>query len=146
MLLRAGLLDRGAHWGAIWRMPYSERARISVEYVSLIATYLERNYGSRGAVIHQQVHLGTSVIGKRRKLDVLMIHKPSQKALGLECKFQDVGGTADEKIPYALNDISAMRIPGCVVYAGRGFSRGVLHMLEASENAAYCLPDPQTVE
>lgn len=127
-------------------MAIRERAKLSGEYVSLVATYLERNFGSLGAVVHQQVHLGTSIIGKRRNLDILVIHKPSQKALGLECKFQDVGGTADEKIPYALDDIAAMRIPGCVVYAGRGFSRGVLHMLEASDNAAYCLPDPQRVE
>jgi hypothetical protein len=30
---------------------------------------------------------------------------------------------------------------GCIVYAGNGFSKGVLHMLEASEIAAYCHPD-----
>jgi hypothetical protein len=30
---------------------------------------------------------------------------------------------------------------GCIAYAGRGFSEGVLHMLRASPHAAYCLPD-----
>ena len=29
---------------------------------------------------------------------------------------------------------------GCIAYAGKGFSAGVLHMLRASTRAAYCLP------
>ena len=29
---------------------------------------------------------------------------------------------------------------GCIAYAGRGFSEGVLHMLRASPHAAFCLP------
>ena len=29
---------------------------------------------------------------------------------------------------------------GCIAYAGKGFSEGVLHMLRASTRAAYCLP------
>ena len=34
---------------------------------------------------------------------------------------------------------------GCIAYAGKGFSEGVLHMLNASPHAAYCLPfDGQT--
>jgi len=36
---------------------------------------------------------------------------------------------------------SALWVPGCLVYAGRGWSRGVLHQLEASRLAAYCLPE-----
>jgi hypothetical protein len=49
-------------------------------------------------------------------------------------------GTADEKIPYTLEDLSKLRMPACVVYAGVGFSQGVLHFLQSSELAAYCLP------
>ena len=30
----------------------------------------------------------------------------------------------------------------CIAYAGEGFSGGVLHMLQASPHAAYCLPSP----
>ena len=29
---------------------------------------------------------------------------------------------------------------GCIAYAGKGFSEGVLHMLRAAPRAAYCLP------
>ena len=46
-----------------------------------------------------------------------------------------------EKIPYSLQDLKAMRMPSALVYAGVGFSEGVLHLLQSSEMAAYCLPD-----
>ena len=29
---------------------------------------------------------------------------------------------------------------GCIAYAGQGFSDGILHMLRAAPEAAYCLP------
>ena len=31
-------------------------------------------------------------------------------------------------------------MPATLVYAGSGFSEGVLHFLKSSEDAAYCLP------
>jgi hypothetical protein len=55
-------------------------------------------------------------------------------------KFQESIGTVDEKIPYALEDLKAFPMAGCIAYAGGGFSDGVLHMLEASLHAAYCMP------
>ena len=53
----------------------------------------------------------------------------TNKAFAIECKFQDSQGTVDEKIPYALDDLQALPMAGCIAYAGKGFSRGVLHML-----------------
>ena len=66
----------------------------------------------------------------------------SERAFAIECKFQDSQGTVDEKIPYALDDLQALPMAGCITYAGGGFSDGVLHMLEASPRAAFCLPSP----
>ena len=43
-------------------------------------------------------------------------------------------------MPYALADLEAMWIPGCLVYAGQGWSTGVLHTLEGSRNAVFCDP------
>ena len=37
--------------------------------------------------------------------------------------------------------MKAVGVAGCIVYAGDGFSKGVLHLLQASEIAAYCLPE-----
>lgn len=111
------------------------------EYKHLIARYVMSAYGARGLHVYDEVHVGTSIIGKRRRID-LFLHVPTtNKVLGLECKYQDSSGTADEKIPYALQDLAALRMPACIVYAGAGFSTGVLHLLQGSESAAYCLPD-----
>lgn len=71
-----------------------------------------------------------------------MVSEPLNEAFCIECKYQDSPGTVDEKIPYALEDIRAMHMGSCIVYAGQGVSQGVLHMLQGSEIAAYCLPDP----
>ena len=113
------------------------------EYADLIARYILKNYGDRGVTVYREVDIGKSIIGKNRRIDIFVISH--SEAFAIECKYQDSQGTVDEKIPYALEDISAMHMGGCIVYAGSGFSTGVLHMLQASEVAAYCLPDPETL-
>jgi hypothetical protein len=77
---------------------------------------------------------------------VFCISEPDNRAFAVECKFQDSPGTVDEKIPYALDDLKALPMAGCITYAGQGFSEGVLHMLRASAHAAYCLPVPQQTD
>jgi hypothetical protein len=111
------------------------------QYKKLIAAYMVAAYGDRGIQIYEEVHLGTSMIGKQRRIDLFVLHPASGVALAVECKFQDSPGTVDEKIPYALQDLRAMRMPGVIVYAGAGFSEGVLHLLQSAEDAAYCFPE-----
>ena len=113
------------------------------EYKKLIARYIAHTYRDQGVQVYEEVPVGTSIIGKQRRVDVFV--KAGDQALAIECKFQDSSGTVDEKIPYALDDLAAMRMPGSIVYAGGGFSEGVLHLLQSSEYAAYCLPDPETL-
>jgi hypothetical protein len=108
------------------------------EYSDLIASYILFRYGQRGAVVYREVSVGKSIIGKNRKLDILVL--AGDDAYAIECKYQGSQGTAEEKIPYTLDDIAALQMGGCIAYAGDGFSPGVIHMLEASELAAYCLP------
>lgn len=112
------------------------------EYANLIAAYLTHNYGARGLTVYREVQLGKSIIGKNRRLDLFAVHDASSKALAIECKVQMTAGTADEKIPYTLEDLAAMHVPAFVVYAGTGFSDGVLHMLRSNKRAAYCHPEP----
>lgn len=111
------------------------------DYRDLIAAYVDRNFTSHGLAVYTEVPLGKSIIGKNRKVDVLVVK--SHVALAIECKYQDVPGTTDEKIPYALQDLEALRIAGCLAYAGPGWSEGVLHTLRASRFAAWCLPEPE---
>jgi hypothetical protein len=112
------------------------------EYADLIASYLVRNFGGRGLRVYREVTLGKTIIAKNRKVDIFALLDPRNEALAIECKYQEGQGTVDEKIPYALQDLQALPVPGCIVYAGGGFSQGILHMLEASPRAARCLPVP----
>lgn len=111
------------------------------DYRDLIAGYIVHNYGADGLIVYTEVSLGKTIIGKDRKLDVFVVRRADQAALAIECKYQDVQGTTDEKIPYSLHDLEAIRVAGCLAYAGEGWSRGILHTLEASPLAAYCLPE-----
>jgi hypothetical protein len=111
------------------------------QYRDLIASYIHHNYGPHGLVVYVEIALGKTVIGKDRNIDVFVIRPDDRKAVAIECKYQDSLGTVDEKIPYALQDLEALWVPGCLVYAGKGWSRGVLHSLEASRLAAACLPE-----
>ncbi|HSC87316.1 MAG TPA: PD-(D/E)XK nuclease superfamily protein [Polyangiaceae bacterium] len=115
------------------------------DYANSIAAYLAKNHGQRGLVVYREFSLGKTIIGKNRRLDVFALHEPSGRALAIECKWQGSQGTTDEKIPYALQDLAAMHIPAFMVYAGTGFSPGVLHMLQSHALAAYCLP-PSSLE
>lgn len=112
------------------------------EYAQIVAEYLSRRFGSRGLDIYREVRVGKSIIGKNRTVDVFCVSKQTGLAFAIECKYQDSLGTVDEKIPYAIEDLKALPMAGCIAYAGRGFSQGVLHMLAASPHAAYCLPIP----
>lgn len=110
------------------------------DYKHLVGRYLVRTYSNRGIEVFEEVSVGTSILGKQRRVDLLLLSRAQGKAVALECKYQDSSGTADEKIPYALQDLASMPMPGVIVYAGTGFSEGVLHLLKSSTSAAYCLP------
>jgi hypothetical protein len=111
------------------------------QYRDLIAGYIHHHYGPHGLVVYVEISLGKTVIGKDRCIDVFVIRPDDRKAMAIECKYQDSLGTVDEKIPYALQDLEALWVPGCLVYAGKGWSKGVLHTLEGSRLAAYCMPE-----
>ncbi len=115
-------------------------------YRDLIAAYIHHQYGEHGLVVYREVNLGKTIIGKDRQIDVFVMRPLDQKAIAIECKYQDALGSVDEKIPYALLDLEALWVPGCLVYAGRGWSRGVLHQLEASRLAAYCMPERPSLQ
>ena len=116
------------------------------EYANLVAAYLSRRFASRGLQVYREVRVGKTIIGKNRCIDIFCIADDTRKAFAIECKYQDSQGTVDEKIPYALDDLRALPMAGCIAYAGTGFSEGVRYMLEASPHAAYCLPLPEQAD
>jgi hypothetical protein len=116
------------------------------EYANLVAIYVSTRFGARGLKVYREIRVGKTIIGKNRCIDIFCICESSNKAFAIECKFQDSQGTVDEKIPYALDDLRALPMSGCISYAGDGFSLGVQHMLAASREAAYCLPSAGQTE
>ena len=73
--------------------------------------------------------------GAERHIDVVLIHPLSRKTLGLECKYQNVRGTAEEKSPATIKDIEAWPIPGLVVFAGEGFTENMRQFLISTGKA-----------
>jgi hypothetical protein len=116
------------------------------EYADLVAAYVSRRFSARSLKVYREIRVGKTIIGKNRCIDIFCVNESSQRAFAIECKFQDSQGTVDEKIPYALDDLRALPMAGCIAYAGQGFSDGVLHMLAASPDAAYCLPLPSQAD
>ena len=83
----------------------------------------------------EQVRVARRIWGSERYIDVVLIHPPTRKTLGLECKFQAVRGTAEEKIPATIKDIEAWPIPGLVVFAGEGFTGNMRSFLVSTGKA-----------
>lgn len=110
------------------------------QYANWVGNYIKENFSSRGVKIYPEIYMGKSIIGKNRRVDLLVLDESQNKAIALECKCQNVSGTADEKVPYTLKDSEAMQMDAYVVYGGEGFSKGITHMLEASELACYAVP------
>lgn len=110
------------------------------EYANRVASYVSRRFGPRHLKVYREIRVGKTIIGKNRCIDIFCVCESTNKAFAIECKYQESQGTVDEKIPYALDDLRALPMAGCIAYAGNGFSEGVMHMLAASRHAAYCMP------
>jgi galactitol-specific phosphotransferase system IIB component len=76
-----------------------------------------------GLDVQTEVKVGRRIWGRERHIDVVLTDKKTQRSIGLECKYQAVGGTAEEKIPATIKDIKAWPIRGLVIFEGVGFSQ-----------------------
>lgn len=77
---------------------------------------------SLGLKAETEVKAARRLWGQRRFIDVVITDEKNGKRLGVECKYQASGGTAEEKIPATIQDIAHWPIPGIVVIDGEGFS------------------------
>jgi len=80
----------------------------------------------------EQVRVARRIWGAVRRIDVVLTHPQTRKTLGIDCKYQAVTGTAEEKIPSVINDIAAWPIPGLVVFDGEGFTENMKQFLIAT--------------
>ena len=105
-------------------------------YADLVAFYVSRRFEDRSLKVYREIQIGKTIIGKNRHVDIFCICERTNRAFAIECKFQESIGTVDEKIPYALEDLKAFPMAGCIAYAGGGFSDGVLHIIIGVERGA----------
>lgn len=75
-----------------------------------------------GLKAETEVKAARRLWGQRRYIDVVITDEKTGKRLGVECKYQATSGTAEEKIPATIQDITHWPIPGIVVIDGEGFS------------------------
>ena len=84
------------------------------EYANLVGSYVARRFDARALKVYREIKIGKTIIGKNRCIDIFCVNGDQDRAFAIECKFQDSQGTVDEKIPYALDDLRALPIAGCI--------------------------------
>ena len=84
-----------------------------------------------GLIVETQVQMLDRMWGPRRHVDLVLSSPTSDRMLGIECKYQRVRGTAEERIPLTVEDIGEWPIDGLVVIHGDGFSRDFKAFLRA---------------
>ena len=90
---------------------------------------------SLGLDVRTQVKVGKRLWGANRLIDVVLTDLNTRKSIGVECKFQGGGGSAEEKIPTTIKDIEAWPIQGIVVLGGEGFSPNMRSFLYSTGKA-----------
>lgn len=90
-----------------------------------------------GLKVETEVKAARRLWGAKRRIDVVITHEKTGKILGVECKYQGTGGSAEEKIPATVQDIQHWPITGIVVIAGVGFSANMKGYLMSTGKAVW---------
>lgn len=62
-----------------------------------------------------------SIYGQLMRVDFYVWHPlKHENGLIIECKYQEVSGSADEKFPYAIASLRGLEIPAIIIIAGKG--------------------------
>jgi len=85
--------------------------------------------------VREQFKVARRVWGAERRIDVILKRADTGKTLGIECKFQGGGGSAEEKVPATIQDIDAWPIDGLVVFSGDGFTTNMKSFLISTGKA-----------
>jgi len=88
-----------------------------------------------GLKAERQVKVGRRIWGAERRIDVVVKYPETNLSLGIECKYQGVGGSAEEKIPATIEDMRAWPIRGIVVFYGDGFTKNMEAYLHSTGSA-----------
>lgn len=89
-----------------------------------------------GLKVETEVPAGRRIWGAQRQIDVVFEHPTTHLSLGIECKYQHVRGTAEERVAATLEDIRVWPIRGIVAYSGDSFSQNMESYLLSTGMAA----------
>lgn len=93
---------------------------------------VEEMLKAKGWSFRRQVVVGVSIYGHRLRADIVVDPRPSiPKGLVIECKWQDVPGSVDEKFPYVVENIraDAYKHPVVVIIGGGKAKLGAVRWL-----------------
>jgi len=72
----------------------------------------------------RQVKMGVSILGRRRVADFL-VYDHAGRSLGIECKYQQTPGSAEDKLVHTITDFDARPVSHILVFGGEGFSKNI---------------------
>ncbi|MDD2943996.1 MAG: hypothetical protein PHC51_13650 [bacterium] len=73
----------------------------------------------------QYSHLQSSIIGKRRRVDVVVTDNLGETLMFIECKAQNTSGTTEDKLFRAVSEANRDKLlgtPSIIVFSGCGWS------------------------
>lgn len=87
---------------------------------------------NRGYTFERQAYIGPSIYGHPMRADILIVTGPEfPNGFAIESKWQDQGGSVDEKFPYLVLNIKEQSPhPTVVVYGGGGAKPGAIAWLK----------------
>ena len=80
---------------------------------------------------YSQICVGKTIYGTSHKCDFIIFH-PSKhpKGLIIEAKWQQGGGTVDEKYPYLVENLKHSQYDSIIIIDGGGYRKGALQWLK----------------
>lgn len=93
---------------------------------------------NKGFTVERQAVVGQTIYGGELRVDFLIRNVAQFSApLIVESKWQDVGGSADEKFPYLVSNLLIAPYPSVVVVHGGGQRDGAIDWLKAQADGTH---------
>lgn len=101
------------------------------DYLKVTTKEFDRQFGQDAPIYAEQYYMGDSIYGTPFKIDFVAYHPLIwPEGLALECKWQQVAGSVDEKFPYMFNNLSEKsKYPFAIVLDGGGYKPGAYRWL-----------------
>ena len=84
-----------------------------------------------GKQYSKQPYCGQSIYDTARRCDFLVLNQTKfPESLIIECKWQEVAGSVDEKYPFAVHNIMKIGVPTIILIDGGGYKKAAFKWLK----------------